>query len=73
MLIITPSLTKLYYIPHDPYNSSVQNAGKVDIKGLDAGLKTQVNLARGWKSMLSVNYTYQQVINVTDLNFLYLS
>ncbi len=57
---------KIVFIPHDPYNSSVQNAGKADIKGLDAGLKTQVNIADEWKGSLAVNYTYQQVINVTD-------
>jgi vitamin B12 transporter len=57
---------KIVFIPHDPYNSSIQNAGKVDIKGVDAALKTQVNLATGWRGNVSVNYTYQQVINVTD-------
>src|SRR6185312_1469982 len=57
---------KIVFIPHDPFNSSVTNAGKVDIKGIDAGVKTQVNLAEGWKGSLSANYTYQQAINVTD-------
>lgn len=57
---------KIIFIPHDPYNSSVQNAGKVDIKGLDAGLKTQMNIAQGWRGSLAVNYTYQQALNVTD-------
>jgi outer membrane receptor protein involved in Fe transport len=57
---------KIVFIPHDPFSSSVTNAGKVDIKGLDAGLKSQANLAQGWKGSLSINYTYQQAINVTD-------
>jgi len=56
---------KIVYIP-DLFNGSIQNAGRVDIKGLDVGFKTQANLAQGWKSTLSANYTYQQAINVTD-------
>jgi len=61
-------INKIIFIPHDAYNSSVQNAGRVDIKGIDAGLKTQAQLATGWKGSLSVNYTYQQALNVTDPN-----
>ncbi|HJP64402.1 MAG TPA: TonB-dependent receptor, partial [Mucilaginibacter sp.] len=57
---------KIVFIPHDPYTSSVQNAGKADIKGLDAGLKTEANLSNSWKARVAVNYTYQQVINTTD-------
>jgi outer membrane receptor protein involved in Fe transport len=33
---------------------------------LDAGLKTQINLSRGYKVPLSINYSYQHAINVTD-------
>lgn len=57
---------KIVFIPHDAYNSSVQNAGKADITGIDAGLKTQINIAANWLGSLSANYTYQSVINVTD-------
>jgi len=57
---------KIVFIPHDPFNSSVTNAGKADIKGLDVGLKTQANLTQEWKGTLSVNYSYEQAINVTD-------
>ena len=57
---------KIVFIPHDPFNASVTNAGKVDIKGIDAGLKTQVNLGEGWKGSLSANYSFQNAINVTD-------
>jgi len=57
---------KIVFIPHDTYNSSVLNYGRVDIKGIDAGLKTQANLADGWKGSLSVNYSYLQALDVTD-------
>lgn len=56
---------KIVFIPHDPFNASVTNAGKVDIKGIDAGAKTQVNLAEGWIGSLSANYSFQKAINVT--------
>ena len=42
------------------------NYGKVQIEGLDAGVKTQANLSSGYKLSLSVNYSYQQALNVTD-------
>jgi len=57
---------KIVFIPKDAYNGSVQNFGKVDIEGVDVGLKTKVKLAERWKGSLSVNYTYQQALNVTD-------
>ena len=57
---------KIVFIPHDPFNASVTNAGKVDIKGVDAGVKTQVHLTEGWTGSMSANYTFQQAINVTD-------
>jgi vitamin B12 transporter len=57
---------KIVYIPQNTYNGSIQNFGKVDIKGLDVGLKTQAKLAAGWKASLAVNYSYQQALNVTD-------
>jgi vitamin B12 transporter len=57
---------KIVFIPKDTYNGSIQNYGKVDIKGLDAGLKTQAKLGAGWKGLLAVNYSYQQALNVTD-------
>jgi len=45
---------------------SVQNYGKVDIKGLDLNLKTQLK----WNDKLACNlsgaYTYQQVVDKTD-------
>jgi len=45
---------------------SVQNIGKVDIEGIDASLKTQANIAQGYKLSLTVNYSYQSALNVTD-------
>jgi vitamin B12 transporter len=57
---------KIVFIPKDAFNGSIQNFGKVDIKGFDVGLKTRANIAEGWKGTLSVNYSYQQALNVTD-------
>ena len=57
---------KIVFIPKDAFNRSIQNFGKVDIKGLDVGLKTQAKPAEGWKASLAVNYSYQQALNVTD-------
>jgi vitamin B12 transporter len=57
---------KIVFIPKDAFNRSVQNFGKVDIKGLDVGLKTQARPAEGWKASLAVNYSHQQALNVTD-------
>jgi len=45
---------------------SIINLGKVDIKGVDFGLKTQTVLTNGWRGSLSVNYTFQDAIDVTD-------
>ena len=57
---------KIVFIPKDAFNRSIQNFGKVEIKGLDIGLKTQAIPAKDWKASLAVNYSYQQVLNVTD-------
>jgi vitamin B12 transporter len=56
---------KIVYTPN-LYNGSVENYGKVDIKGLDAGLKTQAKLGAAYHAVLSVNYSYQLAQNVTD-------
>jgi vitamin B12 transporter len=57
---------KIEFIPKDTYNGSVVNFGKAEIEGLDVGLKTQAKIAGEWKAKLSVNYSYQHAINVTD-------
>ncbi|WP_428331369.1 TonB-dependent receptor [Mucilaginibacter sp.] len=57
---------KIVFIPKDAYNGSIQNFGKVDIKGLDLGIKTQAKIATDWKGSLTVNYSYLQALNITD-------
>ncbi|MDN3548067.1 TonB-dependent receptor plug domain-containing protein [Mucilaginibacter aquaedulcis] len=57
---------KIVFIPKDAYNGSIQNFGKADIKGVDASLKTRAKLTTDWKASVSVNYSYQQALNVTD-------
>jgi vitamin B12 transporter len=47
-------------------NGYTQNLGKVDIKALDAGVKTQAKIGLGYNLSLSANYSYQQALNVTD-------
>jgi vitamin B12 transporter len=56
---------KIVYTPN-LYNGSVENFGKVDIEGLDLGLKTQATLGKGYHALLSLNYSYQSALNVTD-------
>ncbi len=56
---------KIVYTPNT-YNGSVQNFGKVDIKGLDICVKTQASLSKKYNTLLSVNYSYQQALDVTD-------
>jgi vitamin B12 transporter len=57
---------KIVFLPKDAYNGSIQNFGKVEIKGIDIGLKTQVKLLSSWKGSISVNSSYLQALNVTD-------
>ncbi|MEO6631714.1 MAG: TonB-dependent receptor [Mucilaginibacter sp.] len=57
---------KIVFIPKDAYNGSIQNFGKVDIKGIDVSLKTQTKNVGGYKGSLSLNYSYLQALNVTD-------
>ncbi|MEO8887086.1 MAG: TonB-dependent receptor [Mucilaginibacter sp.] len=56
---------KIVYIP-SVYTASVQNYGKVDIKGLDVNIKTEARLGMAYKALITVNYSYQDAINVTD-------
>ena len=53
-------------IVFNPGFDGARNFGKVDIEGLDAGLKTQANITTGYKFSLAVNYSYQSALNVTD-------
>ena len=57
---------KIVFIPKDSYNGSIQNFGKVAINGLDAGIKTQVNIQTGLIASIAVNYSYQQALNISD-------
>ena len=50
------------------YVWSVQNYGKVDIKGLDVNLKTQFKWNDKIACSLSGTYTWQQVLDKTDKN-----
>jgi vitamin B12 transporter len=56
---------KLVFVP-SLYNGYTQNAGKVDIKGLDVGLKTATNMPAALKFNMSLNYSYQQALYVDD-------
>ncbi|WP_170122652.1 TonB-dependent receptor plug domain-containing protein [Mucilaginibacter oryzae] len=63
---------KISYIPtRSPETPSVVNLGKVDIKGIDVVLKTGFKTIDNWKGVLSVNYTYQQALDVTNRTDLY--
>ncbi|OKS86181.1 TonB-dependent receptor [Mucilaginibacter polytrichastri] len=58
---------KIIYLPtRSPETPSVTNLGKVDIKGVDVTLKTNVIPAAGWMGIFSLNYTYQQAFDVTS-------
>jgi len=58
---------KIVALPNqNPAILSIINLGKVKIEGVDAGINTQTKLSRGWRASLSLNYTYQNAIDVTD-------
>jgi outer membrane cobalamin receptor len=58
---------KIVALPNqNPAISSIINLGKVNITGVDAGLKTQTKLNNGWRGSLAVNYTYQDAVDVTN-------
>jgi hypothetical protein len=63
---------KITYIPtRSPETPSVVNLGKVDIKGLDVIFKSGFKPFYNWKGLLSVSYTYQQALDVTNPTDLY--
>jgi outer membrane cobalamin receptor len=58
---------KILSVPNqNPYISSITNLGKVDIRGIDISIKTQSKLDNGWRALLTVNYSYQKAIDVSD-------
>ena len=59
-------INKIVFIPKDAYNGSIQNFGKVNMKGLDAGLKTQATISTDYTASLFVNYSFLQALNVTE-------
>src|SRR6201992_2387667 len=58
---------KIVALPNqNPAILSIINLGKVDITGIDAGLKTQTKTDNGWRGSFGINYTYQDAIDVTN-------
>ncbi|MBW4889080.1 TonB-dependent receptor plug domain-containing protein [Mucilaginibacter sp. HMF5004] len=58
---------KIIFIPARSQSTpSAMNLGTVDIKGLDINLKSRANIASQCKGLLSVSYTYQQALDVTN-------
>jgi len=58
---------KILAIPsRNPAVFSFSNLGRVDIKGIDVGFKTQTKQQNGWSAALSANYTFQQALDVSD-------
>ncbi|QXV64398.1 TonB-dependent receptor [Mucilaginibacter sp. 21P] len=58
---------KIIGIPSaNPAVFSFSNIGRVDVKGLDFGLKTSTRNFGSWSLSLTANYTYQQALDVTD-------
>jgi vitamin B12 transporter len=43
--------------------ASIINLGKVNIEGVEIGVKTQTRQVNGWRGSLSVNYTYQNSVD----------
>lgn len=58
---------KIIAVPNkDIFSWSMRNLGKVDIRGLDLSAKTRYQLSENWAALLSLNYTYQTAVDVTD-------
>ena len=58
---------KIVALPNqNPAILTIINLGKVNITGVDAGIKTQTKTYNGWSGSLSANYTYQSAVDVTD-------
>lgn len=52
--------------------ASIINLGKVNIEGVDIGIKTQTRQVNGWRESLLINYTYQNSIDsATNLQIPY--
>ncbi|AMR33011.1 hypothetical protein A0256_17090 [Mucilaginibacter sp. PAMC 26640] len=58
---------KIQAIPNqNPAIFSFSNLGKVNIRGVDLGIKTQSRHFNRWSGSLSANYTYQQAQDVSN-------
>lgn len=58
---------KIIAIPNkDLFSWTMLNLGKVDIRGIDSGLKVRTGKYRAIHGVLAVNYTYQEALDVTD-------
>ncbi|WP_069659829.1 TonB-dependent receptor plug domain-containing protein [Arcticibacter eurypsychrophilus] len=58
---------KIIAIPNkDLFTWTMLNLGKVEIKGLDLGIKTELPFSSSIQGSISGNYTYQNAIDVTD-------
>jgi vitamin B12 transporter len=58
---------KILAVPNqNPVIFSYSNIGRVDVKGIDIGIKTQTRQQSGWRGLLSANYTNQQALDVTN-------
>ncbi len=59
---------KIIALPNqNPAIFSILNLGKVDITGVDAGFQAATKKSsKGWRGAITVNYTYQNAIDVTD-------
>ena len=63
---------KIVALPNqNPVISSIINLGSVSIKGTDVSLKTQTKSLGYWRALLSINYSYQYAIDVTNPNDTY--
>jgi vitamin B12 transporter len=58
---------KIVAVPNkDLFSWSMLNLGKVDVMGVDVGLKTRIRTIGRTKLVAAGNYTYQQALDVTD-------
>jgi outer membrane cobalamin receptor len=63
---------KILAIPNkNPAVFSFSNIGKVDIKGMDIGLKTQTKTVNNRYGSLNINYTYQRAFDADKLSSTY--
>lgn len=58
---------KIIAVPNkDLFSWTMVNLGKVDILGMDVGLKSRIKVVDQLKFVITGNYTYQEALDVTD-------